>query len=198
MAETPKEIFADRTILVGIGGGIAAFKTAMLVSRLVQHGARVQVLMTEAATRFITPLTLESLSGRPVFTSIWQSMDRPDSQHIALARQADLAIVAPATADLIARLTAGFCDDVVSLVLSALPRDPVAVPVLLAPGMNEQMWRNPIVRRNVAQVRELLGWRLVGPESGWQACRTSGEGRMSEPEAILEAAARLLSRASAD
>lgn len=192
MTETASGPWAGKVVLVGVGGGIAAYKTATLVSRLVQAGAEVQVLMTEAATRFITPLTLESLSGRPVFTSIWQSIDRPDSQHIALARRADLAVVAPATADLIGKLAHGLCDDVVSLVLTALPRSPKAVPVVLAPGMNADMWDQPIVEQNLKTLREMLGWHMVGPETGWQACRTSGAGRMSEPESIIEAASKLL------
>src|SRR5690606_21250095 len=107
------------------------------VSRLVQHGADVRVLMTQAATRFITPLTLQSLSGHPVLTTPWESDDWPDAQHVGLARWCDLMILAPATADLIARIAHGLCDDVVSLTACALPR---STPVLLAPAMNEQMW----------------------------------------------------------
>ncbi|HEX7008973.1 MAG TPA: flavoprotein [Phycisphaeraceae bacterium] len=178
-----------RKILVALGGGIACYKTATLVSRLVQHGADVRVLMTQAATRFITPLTLQSLSGHPVLTTPWESDDRPDAQHVGLARWCDLMILAPATADLIARIAHGLCDDVVSLTACALPR---STPVLLAPAMNEQMWENPLTQRNLQTLREVLGYQTVGPESGWQACRTSGAGRMSEPDAILAAAQRML------
>lgn len=176
-------------MLVGLGGGIACYKIATLVSRLIQGGAEVRVLMTEAATRFIGPLTLQSLSGHPVITSVWQSDDRPDSQHVGQARWADIMLIAPATADLIAKFHAGICDDAVSLTAVALPRD---TPVLLAPAMNEQMWENPILQRNLASLKQTLGYHTVGPGSGWQACRTSGAGRMSEPEEILDAAVALL------
>lgn len=180
---------ADRRILLAVTGGIACYKSASLCSRLVKAGADVRVIMTEAATRFVAPLTFQSLSGHPALTSIWQSDDRPDSQHVGFARWCELMIVAPATADHIAKLAAGLCDDIVTLTACALPRD---TPVLLAPAMNEQMWQNPITQRNVNTVRDMLGYETVGPDAGWQACRTSGEGRMSEPDAIFDAAVALL------
>ncbi|MCC6580278.1 MAG: phosphopantothenoylcysteine decarboxylase [Phycisphaeraceae bacterium] len=181
--------FEGRTILVGVTGGIACYKVATLVSRLAQRGAQVRVLMTEAATKFVGPLTFQALSGGHVATSIWEAEDRPDAQHIAYARSAGLMIIAPATADILAKIAAGICDDVVSLVACALPQ---TTPLLLAPAMNQQMWENPITQRNIQTLRELRGCHQVGPESGWQACRTSGAGRMSEPEAILAAAEKLL------
>ena len=181
--------FTAKKILVVLTGGIACYKTATLVSRLVQSGAGVTVLMTEAATRFIAPLTFESLSGRAVITSPWEQVEHLDSQHVALARAADLMIVAPATANTIAHFAAGTCDNAVTTAAMALPRD---TPVLLAPAMNAQMWENPITQHNLKTVKELLGYHTVGPETGWQACRTEGTGRMSEAEAILEAAAKLL------
>jgi len=180
---------AGRKVAVGVTGGIAAYKTATLVSRLAQAGAVVRVMMTEAATQFITPLTLQSLSGHEVVTSIWQTVDRPDSQHIGLARWAELVVIAPASTDIIAKLAAGLCDDPVSLVAVALPR---TTPVLLAPAMNEQMWENPITQRNLTTLKDTLGYHTVGPDSGWQACRTRGSGRMSEPEAIFDAVLNLL------
>ena len=186
--------WTDRRVLVGLTGGIPCYKTATLVSALAQAGADVRVLMTEAATRFVAPLTFQSLSGHPVITSIWQADDRPDAQHVGLARWADLLIIAPATADIIAKLAAGTCDDVVSLTACAIPRQ---TPVLIAPAMNAQMWENPVTQRNVATVKDLLGYRTVGPETGWQACRTKGAGRMSEPAAILEAACKVLEEADA-
>jgi len=179
----------DRQILLGVTGGIACYKSATLVSRLVQAGAAVRVAMTDAAARFVAPLTFQSLSGHPVQTSIWQSDDRPDAQHVALARWCDLFIVAPATANCLAKLAAGICDDAVLLAATALPR---ATPAVIAPAMNADMWANPVTQRNVATVRDLLGWSIVGPEKGWQACRTDGAGRMSEPDVIMDAAARLL------
>ncbi len=178
-----------RKVAVAVTGGIACYKVAALVSRLSQAGATVRVLMTEAATRFVGTLTFESLSGAPVASSIWEAQEHHDSQHVGLARWCELLIVAPATADTIAKVAAGICDDIVSLTLCALP---CQTPVLLAPSMNEQMWNNPITQRNMATVQRVLGYHVVGPETGWQACRTEGAGRMSEPEAILEAAAKLL------
>lgn len=186
---SPAKALTGRKIVVGVTGGIAAFKTASLVSQLSQAGATVRVVMTEAATKFITPLTLQSLSGNEVITEIWQTVDRPDSQHIGLARWAELVIIAPASTDMIAKLAAGICDDPVSLMVVALP---LTTPVLLAPAMNEQMWQSPITQRNFATVTGLLKHHVVGPDSGWQACRTQGNGRMSEPAAIYDAAAKLL------
>ncbi|MEM1446949.1 MAG: flavoprotein [Planctomycetota bacterium] len=180
----PESPLADRRVLVGVGGGIAAYKTATLVSRLVQAGADVRVIMTEAATRFITPLTLQSLSGHPVLTSMWEHDDRPDSQHVGLARWCELFVIAPCSADLIAKLAAGLTPDLVSLTACALPAE---TKLLLAPAMNADMWANPIVQRNLTTLRDALpNLKEAGPEDGWQACRTSGGGRMAEPETMLE------------
>ena len=150
--------------------------------------------MTNAATRFITPLTLQSLSGHPVLTSIWEHDDRPDSQHVGLARWCEVVVIAPCSADMLAKLAAGLTPDVVSLTCSALPGASGAsgasggTPLLLAPAMNADMWANPIVQRNLATLRVLLpNLHEVGPDDGWQACRTRGAGRMAEPEAILAA-----------
>lgn len=185
--------WTGRRVLVAVTGGIACYKTATLVSRLAQGGADVRVLMTAAATKFVAPLTFQSLSGQSVISSIWQADDRPDAQHVGLAQWAQLLIVAPATADIIAKLAAGVCDDVVSLAACALPRQ---TPVLIAPAMNARMWANPVTQRNISTVKELLGYHTVGPDTGWQACRTEGVGRMSEPPAILEAAAVLLAEST--
>lgn len=186
---SPARGLKGRHVVVAVTGGIAAFKTASLVSQLAQAGAVVRVVMTEAATKFITPLTLQSLSGNEVITGIWQTVDRPDSQHIGLARWAELVIIAPASTDMIAKLAAGICDDPVSLVVVALP---LTTPVLLAPAMNEQMWQSPITQRNLATLKDTLKHHTVGPDSGWQACRTLGSGRMSEPAAIFDAAVKIL------
>jgi phosphopantothenoylcysteine synthetase/decarboxylase len=180
-----------RRVLVGVTGGIAAYKTAVVVSRLVQAVAEVTVAMTEGATRFVAPLTFQALSGRPVYTSPWEHIEAQDPQHIALAERTELAIVAPCTMDCLARLAGGRSDDVVSLILSAIDRR--KTPVLLAPAMNSVMWSQPATQRNLTTLRE-DGYRIIGPEDGWQACRQVGPGRMSEPEAILEAAAGLLAR----
>ena len=173
-----------RRIIVGVTGGIAAYKTAWLVSRLAQAGASVSVLMTPAATRFVTPLTFQALSGRPVYDSPWSHVESHDPQHIALARDADAVIIAPCSMDTLARLATGRTDDVVTLVLSAIDRS--ETPVLLAPSMNEVMWSQPATRRNVQQLVD-DGYLMVEPGTGWQACRAVGPGRMAEPDELLAA-----------
>ncbi len=173
-------------VLVAVCGGIAAYKTAALVSALVQRAAGVSVAMTAAAQRFITPLTFEALTARRVYTGMWHPSETHDPQHLTLTEAADLFIVAPATANIIAKAAHGIADDLVStLLLSA------ASPVLLAPAMNTRMWENPVVQSNLSALRQ-RGYHEVPPGEGWLACRTVGKGRMAEPEAILEAAAALL------
>jgi phosphopantothenoylcysteine decarboxylase/phosphopantothenate--cysteine ligase len=193
-ASPPGADLVGRRVVVCVTGGIAAYKTATLVSRLAQAGAVVRVVMTQAATHFITPLTLQSLSGREVVTEIWQTADRPDSQHVGTARWAQLVIIAPASTDIIAKVAAGICDDPVSLTVVALPR---TTPVLVAPAMNEQMWENPVTQRNITTLRDLLGHHIIGPDSGWQACRTKGVGRMSEPEMIFDRVKSILAETAA-
>ena len=182
----------DREILVGVTGGIAAYKTAMLVSRLVQAGAGVSVIMTEHAKAFVGPLTFQSLTGRPVTTDLFASPEVYRAEHIALAERADLAVVAPATANCMAKLALGLADDLLSTVLLA-----VAAPVVLAPAMNCQMWTHPAVQANAETLRSRGVW-LVGPEKGYLACGTEGVGRMAEPERILRTIIEILtSRAKA-
>ena len=176
-------------IIVGVTGGIAAYKTCTLVSRLAQAGAEVTVAMTDAACRFVTPLTFQALSARPVYTSQWEHIESRDPQHISLASAAHLAIVAPCTMDAMAKLATGRTDDVVSLILSAIDRS--KTPVLLAPSMNDVMWAQPATQRNLATLTS-DGYTIVGPASGWQACRHTGPGRMVEPEDLLEAARKAL------
>jgi len=180
-----------KRIIVGVTGGIAAYKTAMVVSRLAQAGAEVTVAMTEAATKFVTPLTFQALSARPVYTSSWEHIESKDPQHISLADSADAVVVAPCTMDCMAKLATGRTDDVVTLILSAIDRR--KTPVLLAPSMNSAMWEQPSNQRNL---KTLIadGFRIVGPGEGWQACRHIGTGRMSEPEAILAAIAESLQK----
>lgn len=189
-SSTSPHPLAGRRILVALSGGIAGYKIATLVSRLAQAGAEVRVVMTDAATKFITPLTLQSLSGHPVLTSMWDHDDRPDSQHIGLARWCEAMVIAPCSADMLAKLAAGLTPDLVSLTASALPAD---IPLLAAPAMNADMWASPIVQRNLQTLRDLLpSFHEVGPDDGWQACRTSGSGRMSEADTILDSLAALL------
>lgn len=178
-------------ILVGVTGGIAAYKTCFLVSRLAQAGAQVTVAMTAEATKFVTPLTFQALAGRPVYTSAWEHIESSDPQHIALARACKAAIVAPCTMNCMAKLAGGLTDDVVTLILSAIDRD--KTPVLLAPAMNAAMWGQPSTQRNLATLKS-DGYRIIGPAEGWQACRTSGPGRMTEPEDLYEAILAAVSR----
>jgi phosphopantothenoylcysteine decarboxylase/phosphopantothenate--cysteine ligase len=185
------DVLNGARVLVGVTGGIAAYKAATLVSRLAQAGAEVTVAMTDAATRFVAPLTFQALSARTVYTSAWEHVESKDPQHISLARAVDLAVVAPCTMDCMARLAAGLTDDVVTLILSAVDR--TRAPVLLAPAMNEVMWQQASTKRNLELLRS-DGFEFIGPETGWQACRTVGVGRMSEPEQILEACKAMLSR----
>lgn len=175
-----------KRIIVGVTGGIAAYKTCTVVSRLAQAGAEVTVLMTPAAAHFVGPVTFQALSGRPVYTSAWEHIESSDPQHVSLARSAHLALVAPCSMDCLARLAHGHTDDIVSLVLAAVDRS--KTPVLLAPSMNDAMWNQASTRRNLKQLTE-DGFELVAPGAGWQACRTVGTGRMAEPEELLGAVA---------
>lgn len=177
---------SGKRILVGVTGGIAAYKVATVVSRLAQAGAQVTVAMTKAATKFVTPLTFQALSGRPVYTSAWEHIESHDPQHVSLATASDLVVVAPCTMDCLAKLATGRTDDVVTLILSAIDR--AKTPVLLCPSMNAAMWGQASTQRNVKQLAA-DGFGLIGPDDGWQACRTVGTGRMTEPEDILLAVA---------
>ncbi len=175
-----------RRVLVGVTGGIAAYKTAALVSLLVKAGDEVTVAMTEAATRFVGALTFESLSGRRVYTNPFTSLNEPTSQHVDCARTADVMIVAPCSMNSLAKFAAGRADDAVSLLVAAIDR--TRVPVLLAPSMNADMLAQPATRRNIATLTE-DGFTMLEPDSGWQACRTDGCGRLPEPETLAAAIA---------
>lgn len=175
-----------REIVVGVCGGIACYKVADLVSKLVQAGAGVSVVMTREATKFVTPLTFEALSGRKVRTDTFDLADSSDPQHIGLTERADLMLVAPATANIVAKVAHGICDDLVSLMICA-----AACPVVFAPAMNNRMWEHPVAQENFAKLAG-LGYRFIGPEEGWLACRNVGVGRMSEPVKILEEITRML------
>ena len=179
---------ADKHIVLGITGGIAAYKAPFIVRGLTAAGAQVQVVMSANAHEFVTATSLQAVAGTPVRDNLWDHAAEAAMGHIELARWADLLLVAPATADLIARLAAGRADDLLTTTALA-----TAAPLLLAPAMNADMWANPICQRNLSLLRELLpNLSEVGPEEGWQACRTTGGGRMSEPEAIRDAIAGLL------
>lgn len=174
-----------RQLVVGVTGGIAAYKTAALVSRLVQAGAGVSVVMTRSATRLVGPKTFEALTGRPVGTDLWNLGAHP---HIELAEAAELVCVAPATANLLAKAAHGLGDDLLSTLLLAF-----AGPTVLAPAMNHRMWANPAVQRNVATLRA-DGFVLIDPEEGYLSCGTCGPGRMASPETIFQVIADTLKK----
>lgn len=174
-------------IVVAVGGGIAAYKACELVRQLDKAGASVRVVMTKRATQFVTPLTFQALTGHPVFTDLFSLTEEATIGHIKLADQADLMIVAPATASLMARLNAGVADDAVTAVWLA-----TRAKVLLAPSMNSNMWAHPVTQRNVQQLIALPQVATVGPGDGFLACRWVGTGRLAEPAEIVEAAAGIL------
>ncbi|HUK66737.1 MAG TPA: bifunctional phosphopantothenoylcysteine decarboxylase/phosphopantothenate--cysteine ligase CoaBC [Anaeromyxobacteraceae bacterium] len=178
--------FSGRTVVLGVGGGIAAYKACELARLFVKAGATVRVAMTNAATRFVGPLTFQALTGARVLVDLFDPAEQETYGHLVLARGADLLVVAPATADLLARLRAGLADDAVTA--SALAFEG---PVLLAPAMNSRMWRSPATRDNMAALAR-RGWNVVGPFAGELADGEVGEGRLAEPEAIVTAAARLV------
>jgi phosphopantothenoylcysteine decarboxylase / phosphopantothenate---cysteine ligase len=169
-----------RHLLVGVTGGIAAYKTAELIRLLIKQGHTVQVVMTEAATHFITPTTLQALSGNPVFVDSWDARIANGMPHIELSRPADAILVAPASADFIAKLAHGFANDLLSTL--CLARE---CPLLVAPAMNKQMWENASTQRNIAQLLKDQV-TILGPDSGEQACGEVGQGRMLEPDMLLE------------
>lgn len=178
MYSTNKKILLGKLVL-GITGGIAAYKAAELVRLLVKSGFDVQVVMTSAACQFITPLTMQALSGKPVFIDMWDSSISNGMPHIELSRNVDAILVAPASADFMAKLVQGRADDLLSTL--CLARD---CSLLLAPAMNKQMWENPATKRNINQLKA-DGISILGPDSGEQACGEIGLGRMLEAEALL-------------
>ncbi len=174
-------------IVLGLSGGIACYKAAELCRALIKAGSTVQVVMTAAAEQFITPVTMQALSGRPVFTSQWDSRPVGESAnsmaHINLSRQADAIVIAPCSADFMAKLLHGRADDLLSLMCLARPLD--KVPLLLAPAMNREMYAHPATQRNLAQL-QADGATVLGVGTGFQACGETGDGRMLEPEQLLE------------
>jgi len=192
-AEAKPSLVMDRSVLqgrrigLGVGGGIAAYKAAELVRALQRSGAQVRVAMTPAATSFVTPLTFQALSGHPVLTDILDASQEAAFGHIEFARWCELFVVAPATADLLARIVAGMGNDALAATLLAYRGT-----VLLAPAMNTAMWEQPATQRNLAVLARDAKYRFVGPGAGLLACGEVGSGRLSEPEQIVDAAAELL------
>jgi len=175
-----------RELVIGVSGGIAAYKAAALVSQLVQNGAEVSVVMTEAAHQFIGATTFQALTGRPVASDMFAAEDRPLGAHIEFAEGADLLCVAPATANILAKAASGLADDLLSTLLLSF-----SGPILFAPAMNCDMWAKPAVQRNV-QTLTGDGYHFVGPDEGWLSCRKRGHGRMASPDAIASAIEKIL------
>lgn len=174
---------AGKHIVLGLTGGIACYKAAELCRALIKEGATVQVVMTEAAAQFITPVTMQALSNRPVFDSQWDARPENNMAHINLSREADAILIAPCSADFMAKLLHGRADDLLSLMCLARPI--ATVPLLIAPAMNREMWAHPATQRNLEQLQS-DGAHLLGVGTGFQACGETGDGRMLEPAELLQ------------
>ena len=183
-----KKVLAGKKILLGVTGGIAAYKAADLASRLAAEGAQVKTIMTDSAQKLITAKTFEAVTGGPVFTEMWSAPEEFRIGHIQLADWSDAVVIAPATADIIAKTACGICDDLLSTVMCVCWEK----PILIAPAMNTRMWNNPVTQKNIAALKELKV-HIVGPCSGRLACGAEGPGRMSEPEDIIAAVKKLIS-----
>jgi phosphopantothenoylcysteine decarboxylase/phosphopantothenate--cysteine ligase len=170
----------DKSIVLGIGGGIAAYKCCELARLMAKAGADVHCVLTEAGAKFVTPLTLQTLTQNPVHTGMFDLIEEREIGHISLAEKADLVLVAPATADLIAKVSHGICDELLTTVICA-----TKAPVVFAPSMNSNMWENAITQENVTRLKK-HGYSFVEPETGELACGYEGKGRLPEPHAILE------------
>jgi len=183
-----KSNLSGLNILLGVSGGVAAYKAVDLASRLTAGGAKVNTIMTENACRLIGPKSFEAVTNSAVYTTLWNTTQEYKISHINLADWADIVVVAPATANIIGKIANGICDDLLSTTLCAC----WAKPTLLAPAMNNNMWTNAAVQRNIKTVKG-MGFKLIGPEKGRLACGTEGIGRMSEPQDILEAIEKIAS-----
>jgi len=172
----------NRRIVLGVSGGIAAYKAADLAGKLTAQGAKVSCILTANACELVTPKTFEAVTGQGVFTSLWSAPEDFRIGHVELAQEADVVVVAPATANIIGKVAHGICDDLLSTTLCAAWQR----PVIFAPAMNTRMWNNPAVQRNVETLRQ-MGFRLVGPGEGRLACGEEGPGRMAEVPQIIEA-----------
>jgi phosphopantothenoylcysteine decarboxylase/phosphopantothenate--cysteine ligase len=180
-------------ILLGVTGGIAAYKAVALAGKLTAAGARVKTVMTEDACRLVGPKSFEAVTQSSVFTSMWSSPEKYQISHVELADWADIVVVAPATANILGKVANGICDDMLSTTLCACWPLVESGSVLLAPAMNTNMWTNPAVQNNVKTLHE-RGFRFIGPEEGRLACGDEGIGRMSEPQQILETIEKIASK----
>ena len=183
-----RHVLKKKTIVLGVCGGIAAYKSADIIRRLVEAHADVYVMMTKSAQEFITPLTLQTLSGHPVYTDLFSLTQEQEIGHISLADRADLIVIAPASADTLAKVAHGICDDLLTTVLCA-----TRAPVLFAPSMNVHMWENSITRENVQKL-ERHGFHFIEPDSGFLACGYTGKGRLPDAEMIVKEIGKILKK----
>jgi len=188
-AKKTKLKIKNLNILLGISGGIAAYKAIDLASKLTAAGAGVKTVMTENACRFVGPKSFEAVTGSAVFTSLWSKSEEHRIKHVSLVGWADIVVLAPATANIIGKIANGICDDLLSAIFCVCWQK----PILLAPAMNGNMWHNPVVQRNLKTLKE-MGFNSIGPTKGRLADGTIAEGRMSEPEDILEAIKKIASK----
>lgn len=179
---------SGKKVVLGVTGGIAAYKAVEIVSRLRKAGVEVHVIMTKEATEFVTPLTFREMSGQPVTVDMWEKVVHFHVEHIALAQLADLMLIAPATANIIAKAAVGIADDMLSTTLLA-----TKAPILIAPAMNTNMYDNPVTQRNIKELKR-RGFHIIEPAAGYLACGTSGKGRLPEPADIVQAAAEIFAR----
>ncbi len=186
-------MLTNLNILLGVTGGVAAYKAVDLASKLTAAGAKVQTVMTENACRFIGPVSFEAVTCSAVYTTMWNSPEDHKIGHIALADWSDIIVVAPASANIIGKIANGICDDLLSTAICACWPLIKSGTALLAPAMNNKMWENPAVQKNIATVKK-MGFQLTGPVEGRLACGTKGLGRMSEPQEILEAIGKIATK----
>ncbi|MGI5935681.1 MAG: bifunctional phosphopantothenoylcysteine decarboxylase/phosphopantothenate--cysteine ligase CoaBC [Oscillospiraceae bacterium] len=179
-------MLSGKNIVLGVSGGIAAYKAADIINRLRALGANVDVIMTKNALEFITPLTLASLSKNRVVTDMFEPPVSWEIEHISLARKADLFLIAPATANVIGKIANGIADDMLTTTVMA-----TKAPVVIAPAMNDYMYENPIVQENISRLQK-FGYKFVEPDEGYLACGTTGKGKLAKPEAIVEFVASVL------
>ena len=190
---TSYKMLENLNILLGVAGGVAAYKAVDLASKLTARGAGVSTVMTESACRLVGPKSFEAVTGSAVYTTMWNAPDDHKISHITLVDSADVVVVAPATANIIGKIANGICDDLLSTVLCACWPRIESGAALLAPAMNNNMWANPVVQDNIKAVKK-LGFELIGPVEGRLACGAEGLGRMSEPQDIITAIERIASK----
>lgn len=170
-----------KNILIGVCAGISSYKTCELVRLLIKDGFSVKVLMTESATKFVTPLVFQTLSANVVYLDMFALAKEEGIKHIELTEWADICVIAPLTANTLSKIAGGYCDNLLTTVICALPQ---AKKIILAPAMNTNMWKNPIIQENTGKLKKLKRYIFLNPQSGFLACGDYGEGRMPEPEEI--------------